>query len=60
MLNMTRQELSRRSGVSAGAIGSFEKGETNLMRLNHEAVRQTLEEAGVVFLGQHGVEMRDD
>ncbi len=58
MLNWTREELSKRSGVSAGAIRGFEVGETQLMRLNHQAIRQTFEAAGIQFVGLHGVELR--
>ena len=58
MLDITRDELSRRSGVSSGAIRGFEKGETKFMRLNHEAIRQTFEQAGIVFIGKVGVEFR--
>jgi hypothetical protein len=57
-LNWTRGELSKKSGVSAGAIRGFEIEATTLMRLNHVAVRQAFEEAGVQFLGKTGVEMR--
>ena len=60
LLDITREELSRRSGVSYGAIGGLEKGETTLMRLNHEAVRQTFENAGIVFIGKTGVQLRDE
>jgi transcriptional regulator with XRE-family HTH domain len=57
MLNMTREELARRSGVSARAIGAFEKQESKLMRLNHEAIRQTFEAAGIEFLGTAGLRL---
>ena len=59
MLSMTRGELARISGVSARAIGAFEKEESKLMRLNHEAIRQTLEAAGVEFIGTRGVQMKN-
>jgi transcriptional regulator with XRE-family HTH domain len=59
MLSMTREELARRSGVSAGAIGGFEKEETKLMRQNHEAVREALEAAGVEFIGRRGVQLKN-
>lgn len=58
MLNMSRDELSRLSGVSKRAIASFEAETTKLMRLNHQAVRQTLERAGVEFTGDGGVRLR--
>lgn len=59
LLDITREELSRRSGVSGGSIGGFEKGETKFMRLNHEAIRQTFENAGVMFIGKNGVQLLD-
>ena len=57
LVNMSRDELARRSGVSVRAIAGFEAGETKLMRLNHEAVRQTLEAAVVIFIGVTGVRL---
>ena len=57
LLKMSRPELSRLSGVSLRSIGGFENEETQLMRLNHEAIRQTLEAAGVEFIGTRGVQM---
>jgi transcriptional regulator with XRE-family HTH domain len=60
LINISRPELSRRSGVSLRAIAGFENGETVLMRLNHEAIRQAFEQAGVVFIGRTGVQLRED
>ncbi len=59
LLNISRPELSRRSGVSLRAIAGFESGETKLMRLNREAIRQTFEAAAVVFIGKTGVELKN-
>lgn len=59
MLSMTREELARRSGVSLRAIAGYENGETVLIRLNHQAVCQALETAGIEFLGNRGVQLRD-
>jgi hypothetical protein len=58
MLNMSRDELSRRSGVSKRAIASFEAEATKLMRLNHQAIRQALENAGIEFTDGGGVRLR--
>jgi transcriptional regulator with XRE-family HTH domain len=55
MINMSREELARRSGVSFRAISSFEQGKTKLMKLNHEAIRQALEAAGIVFIASTGI-----
>jgi transcriptional regulator with XRE-family HTH domain len=52
---MSRADLARRSGVSIRAINGFENGETKLNRVNHEAIKQTFEAAGVVFIGETGV-----
>ena len=60
LLGITRDELARQSGVSKRAIAAFEAGESQLMRLNHEAVRQTLERAGVQFTDGEGVKRRRD
>lgn len=59
LVGMTRDELARQSGVSKRAIAAFEAGESRLMRLNHEAVRQTLEPAGVQFTEGDGVRRRE-
>jgi transcriptional regulator with XRE-family HTH domain len=59
MLSMTREELARRSGVSLRAIAGFENGETKLIRLNFEAVRQALEAGGVEFIGTRGVQLKN-
>jgi predicted transcriptional regulator len=58
LLGMNRDELARQSGVSKRAIAAFEAGESKLMRLNHQAVRQTLERAGVEFTDGDGVRRR--
>jgi DNA-binding XRE family transcriptional regulator len=58
MLNMSREDLARLSGVSKRAIANFEAEATQLMRLNHQAVRQTLERAGVEFDDRGGVRLR--
>jgi transcriptional regulator with XRE-family HTH domain len=54
-VDVSREELSRRSGVSVRAIAGFENGETKLNKPNHEAIRQTFEAAGVIFIGETGV-----
>jgi transcriptional regulator with XRE-family HTH domain len=60
LLNMSRPELSRRSGVSLRALGDFEQGKSKLIRNNHEAIRETFEKAGVIFLGKTGVQLNDN
>lgn len=59
MLALTREELARRSGVSLRAIAGFENGETKLIRMNFEAVRQALEAAGIEFIGIRGVQLKN-
>jgi transcriptional regulator with XRE-family HTH domain len=51
---MSQAALARRSGVSERAINNFEKGLTKLLKPNREAIKQALEEAGVVFIGDSG------
>ena len=58
LIGISRDELARQSGVSKRAIAAVEAGESRLMRLNHEAVRQTLERAGVQFTEADGVRRR--
>jgi predicted transcriptional regulator len=58
LLSMTRDELVKRSGVSKRAIASFEAGNTKLMKLNHEAIRQTFEQSGIEFIGSDGVRLK--
>jgi hypothetical protein len=47
------------SGVSKRAIAGFEAGETRPMRMNLEAIRQTLEKLGVEFTEGDGVKRRE-
>jgi hypothetical protein len=51
---MSRPELSRRSGVSLRALGAFEQGQSKLIRNNQDAIRETFEKAGVIFIGKTG------
>jgi hypothetical protein len=57
---MSRPELSRRSGVSLRALGAFEQGQSKLIRNNQDAIRETFEQAGVIFIGKTGVQLRDN
>jgi transcriptional regulator with XRE-family HTH domain len=56
---MTREELSRRSGVSLRALAAFEAGQSQLMPNNHRAVREALEMRGIHFDGFGGVRIVD-
>jgi transcriptional regulator with XRE-family HTH domain len=58
LLNITRDELSRRSGVSKRAIASYEAGSSQLMRANLQVIRQTFEMMGVEFMGEDGVRLK--
>jgi transcriptional regulator with XRE-family HTH domain len=60
LLGIKRSELAKLSGVSERAIGNYEAGATKLIRLNHEAVRKTLEKLGVEFLDDDGVKRNQD
>ena len=51
LLNITRDELSRRSGVSKRAIASYEAEASKLMRANLLVIRQTFEMMGIEFIG---------
>jgi hypothetical protein len=54
-----RPELARRFGVSLRVVAGFASGASTLMRLNHEAIRRTFEQAGVVFIGKNRVQLVD-
>lgn len=55
LLNITQDELAKRSGVAKRTVAGFEAGETRPMRMNWEAIRQTLEQLGVEFTDGDGV-----
>jgi hypothetical protein len=59
LLDWSRAELSRRSGVSARAIAAFELRENTLISANRKVIRQTFEAAGVEFIPSDGVRRRD-
>jgi predicted transcriptional regulator len=59
LLDMTRENLSRRSGVSLRALAAFEAGQSQLMPNNHRAVREALEMRGIRFDGFGGVRIVD-
>jgi predicted transcriptional regulator len=64
LLGMTQPELARRAGVSTPTIKRMEAsvGPAVGMVNNVAAVRKALEEAGIVFVGEHsdgvGVRLR--
>jgi transcriptional regulator with XRE-family HTH domain len=60
LLNIGRDDLAKLSGVSERAIGNYEMGRTKFIRSNREAVRKTLEQLGVEFLGGDGVRRKED
>jgi hypothetical protein len=58
MLNWSRADLSRVSGVSERSLAAFESEGKGLMKNNHAAVRQAFETAGVEFTVNDGVMRR--
>ena len=50
LLNLSREWLAKRSGVSKRAIANFESGASGaLMPMNARAIRETFEQEGVEF-----------
>jgi transcriptional regulator with XRE-family HTH domain len=60
LLNIGRDDLAKLSGVSERALGNYEMGRPKFIRSNREAVRKTLEQLGVEFLGGDGVRRKED
>lgn len=60
LLNITRDDLSELSGVSAGIIGRFETGGTDTRVKSVNQLRLALESAGVDFLNLEGVTKRQE
>lgn len=58
LLNMTRTQLAKRSGVSARAIANFESGKTTPIKANLAILRQTFELFGVEFFAHDGVRLK--
>lgn len=50
LLGWSAEALAERSGVSVAAIRNFERGASAFMSKNEEAVRETLEAAGIEFI----------
>lgn len=55
LLNWSQKDLSRESGVSLNAINNFEREIVTPRRDTIEALRRTLEQAGLEFIGETGV-----
>ena len=50
LLNLSREWLAKRSGVSRRAIANFESGASgSLMPMNARAIRETFEREGIEF-----------
>ena len=60
LLDWSQIELAERSELSESTVRDFEKGRRTPSQTNLDAIRRTLEEAGVEFIegNQHGVRMR--
>ena len=59
LIDVTRDWLAKRSGVSKRAVANFEAGKTTPIPNNLAAIRQALEAAGVEFLPGEGVRRRE-
>jgi transcriptional regulator with XRE-family HTH domain len=57
LLGWSRTNLSRRSGVSASAIQSFEDGQHDVREGTLAAINTALVEGGVEFIGAVGVKL---
>jgi transcriptional regulator with XRE-family HTH domain len=60
LLNISREELSKISAVSATAIGSFETGAVEARVKSNNQISSALEAAGVEFIDNDGVRLRRD
>ena len=58
LAEISRAKLAILSGVSMQTIGNYERGDTRIIRANHDALRHTLESLGVEFLEDDGVKRR--
>jgi transcriptional regulator with XRE-family HTH domain len=58
LLDWSQSQLALAAGVGVSTVKLFEKGGRQPMRQNLEAMRRALEEAGVDFLGDRGVQLR--
>lgn len=58
LLDWSQSQLALAAGVGVSTVKLFEKGTRQPMRQNLEAMRRALEQAGVDFLGDRGVQLR--
>jgi transcriptional regulator with XRE-family HTH domain len=58
LASVSRAKLAKLSGVSLQTIGNYERGDTQIIRANHDALARTLESLGVEFLEDDGVKRR--
>jgi transcriptional regulator with XRE-family HTH domain len=54
MLEMSREELSKRANVAERTISDFEAGRRQPIPATLAAVRAALESAGVIFVDENG------
>lgn len=54
LLGWSQADLAERSKVGLSTIGNFEAGRSSMMAANLEAMRRTLESAGVQFIPENG------
>lgn len=55
LLNWSQKDLSRESGISLNAINNFEREIVTPRRDTLDSLRRTLEQAGLEFIGETGV-----
>jgi predicted transcriptional regulator len=58
LLRMERKALANEAGVSVGALQRIELGQSDPKASTLNAIKRTLEKAGVEFLGDDGVRLR--
>lgn len=57
MLGIPQSELAGRSGISKTGLANIESGKSDPKTSTLAAIRRALEEAGIRFIGDTGVEL---
>ena len=58
LLNWTQSQLAAAAGVGLSTVKMYEIGRKQPMRQNLEAMQRALEDAGVEFIDDRGVQLR--